>query len=452
MTLRRLLSLAVLVPALAGAQATRLRVPFTIDTLPNGLTLIVHEDHSVPVVTTNVWFHVGSGDEKVGRTGFAHLFEHLMFMGSENALYPQFDRLLEAAGADNNGSTTEDRTNYYEQGPSSSLKLMLWLEADRMGWLLPTMDKPKVDLQRDVVKNERRQSYENQPYGMVADVMPKLMYPASHPYSWPVIGSMVDLSAASVDDVKDFFRKYYAPNNATLVVAGDVKADDVRAIVRQYFSDIPRGPAIERPAPAAFTVRDTTVTLEDRVQLARLYLNWHTVKSTDADAPALQVASYVLAGARTSRLTQALVYNGEVATAVQAYNDGKRLDGDFTIVATARPGKALDTLQTVIDENLQRLASDGPTARELAQARNAIEASFLRGIQTVSGKADQLNEYYYQTGNPDGFQDDLDKLRGVTAADIQRVVAKYLQAPRVMISVVPQGKQALAATQKKVTQ
>ncbi len=454
MTLRRLLSIAActLAPQFAGAQATRLRVPFTLDTLPNGLTLIVHEDHSVPVVTTNVWFHVGSGDEKVGRTGFAHLFEHLMFMGSENAPYPQFDRLLEAAGADNNGSTTEDRTNYYEQGPSSSLKLMLWLEADRMGWLLPTMDKPKVDLQRDVVKNERRQSYENQPYGMVADVMPKLLYPASHPYAWPVIGSMADLSAASVDDVKDFFRTYYAPNNATLVVAGDVKADEVRAIVRQYFSDVPRGPAIERPTPAAFTVRDTAVTLEDRVQLARLYLNWHTVKSTDADAPALQVASYVLAGARTSRLTQALVYSGEVATGVQALNDGKRLDGDFTIVATARPGKALDTLQTVIDANLQRLASDGPTARELDQARNAIEASFLRSIQTVSGKADQLNEYYYQTGNPDGFQDDLDKLRAVSAADIQRVVRTYLQAPRVMISVVPQGKQALAATQKKVTQ
>ena len=441
-----------LLPAIGGAQATRLRVPFTLDTLPNGLTLIVHEDHSVPIVTTNVWFHVGSGDEKVGRTGFAHLFEHLMFMGSQNAVYPQFDRLLEAAGANNNGSTTEDRTNYYEEGPSSSLKLMLWLEADRMGWLLPTMDKPKVDLQRDVVKNERRQSYENQPYGMVADYLPKLMYPASHPYSWPVIGSMTDLSAASVDDVKDFFRKYYAPNNATLVVAGDVKAAEVRALVRQYFSDIPRGPAIDRPSPAPFAVRDTTVTLEDRVQLARLYLNWHTVRSVDADAPALQVASYVLAGARTSRLTQALVYAGEVATSVQAFNDGKRLDGDFNIVATARPGIGLDTLQAIIDANLQRLASDGPTARELDQARNAIEASFLRGIQTVARKADQLNEYYYETGNPDGFEDDLDRLRTVSAADVQRVVRKYLQAPRVTVSVIPQGKQSLAATQKKVTQ
>ncbi len=454
MNLRHVLALGALAlaPAASDAQATRLRVPFTLDSLPNGLTLIVHEDHSVPIVTTNVWFHVGSGDEKVGRTGFAHLFEHLMFMGSENAPYPQFDRLLEAAGANNNGSTTEDRTNYYEFGPSSSLPLMLWLEADRMGWLLSTMDKPKVDLQRDVVKNERRQSYENQPYGLVGDISPPLMYPAGHPYSWTVIGSMADLSAASVDDVKDFFRRYYAPNNATIVVAGDVKVDEVRALVRQYFSAIPRGPAIERPAPAPFVVRDTAVTLEDRVQLPRVYLNWHTVKSTDADTPALQVAAYVLAGARTSRLTQALVYGGEIATTVQAYDDAKRLDGDFSIVATARPGKALDTLQTVIDQQLQRLAADGPTARELDQARNAIEASFLRGVQTVSGKADQLNEYYYQTGNPDGFQNELDQLRAVTAADIQRVVRKYLQGPRVMISVVPQGKPELAATRKKVTQ
>ena len=456
MTLRHFLtaSAIALLPVISSAQAARgarLHVPYTLDTLPNGLTLIVHEDHSVPIVSTNVWFHVGSGDEKIGRTGFAHLFEHLMFMGSDHAPYPQFDRLLEAAGANNNGSTTSDRTNYYEEGPSSSLKLMLWLEADRMGWLLPTMDKPKVDLQRDVVKNERRQSYENQPYGLVGDVAPRLMYPAGHPYSWPVIGSMADLSAASVDDVKDFFRRYYAPNNATLVVAGDVNAADVRALVREYFSGIPRGPAIERPSPAPFVAHDTAVTLEDRVQLPRVYLNWHTVKNTDADDPALQVASYVLAGARTSRLTQALVYGGEIATSVQAYNNSRRLDGEFSISATARPGKALDTLQTVIDQNLQRLAAEGPTPRELEQARNAIEAQFLRGIQTVNGKADQLNQYYYETGNPDGFQNDLDHLRAVTASDIQRVVRKYLQAPRVMISVVPQGKQSLAATKKPVT-
>jgi len=366
-------------------------------------------------------------------------------MGSQNAPYPQFDRLLEAAGANNNGSTTEDRTNYYEDGPSSALPLMIWLEADRMGWLLPTMDKPKVDLQRDVVKNERRQSYENQPYGLVNDHLPKLLYPASHPYSWPVIGSMVDLSAASVEDVKDFFRQYYAPNNATLVVAGDVKPDDVRALVKKYFADIPRGPAIQRPAPAAFTVKDTAIVLEDRVQLPRLYLNWHTAKAWHADDAALDITAYVLAGSRTSRLTQALVYTGEIATSVQAYQDGKRLDGDFSIVATARPTRGLDTLRTVIDAELARLAKDGPTMRELEEAKNATEAAFLRSIQQVAGKADRLNAYYYQTGNPDSFQSDLDRYKAVTAADVQRVVQRYLRTSRVMASVVPQGKLDLAA-------
>ena len=191
---------ALMLPGTGGAQGTPLRVPFVIDTLPNGLTLIVHEDHSVPTVTTNVWYHVGSGDEKVGRTGFAHLFEHLMFMGSKNAPYPQFDRLLEAAGANNNGSTTTDRTNYYEEGPTGALPLMLWLEADRLGWMLETMDVPKVDLQRDVVKNERRQSYENQPYGLAFEQLVSAIYPPSHPYSWSTIGSMADLSAASLED------------------------------------------------------------------------------------------------------------------------------------------------------------------------------------------------------------------------------------------------------------
>ena len=256
---------------------------------------------------------------------------------------------------------------------------------------------------------------------------------------------MADLSAASLEDVKDFFRRYYAPNNATLVVAGDVKPDDVRALVRKYFSDIPRGPAIDRPAPAAFAVRDTAIVLEDRVQLPRLYLNWHTVKGWHADDAALDIAAYVLAGSRTARLTQALVYSGEIATNVNAGQDGKRLDGDFSIIATARPGRGLDTLRTVIDAELARLAGEGPTARELEQARNAIEAAFLRGIERVAGKADRLNAYYYQTGNPDSFQADLDRYRAVTAADVQRVVRQYLRTNRVMASVVPQGKLDLAA-------
>lgn len=437
--------------ATTGAAATaRLRVPVTVDTLPNGLTLIVHEDHSVPNVTTNIWYHVGSGDEKPGRTGFAHLFEHLMFMGSENAPYPQFDRLLEAAGASNNGSTTEDRTNYYESGPSNSLPLMLWLEADRMGWMLPTMDSAKVDLQRDVVKNERRQGVENQPYGIATDILPPALYPKDHPYSWPVIGSMTDLSAASLEDVKNFFRQYYAPNNATIVVAGAVKTDSVRQLARQYFGSIPRGPAISRPAPAPFTVRDTGIVAEDRVQLPRLYLAWHTVKANHRDDAPLSILSYLLTGARNSRLTNALVYQGEVANGVSAFSDTKRLDGDYAIVATARPGIGLDSLKNMIDRELERLGREGPTARELEQAKNATESSFLNALEFVSAKADQLNEYYYFNGTPDYFQRELDELRGVSAEDIKRVVNAYLRGPRVMLSIVPMGKPELAATRRIV--
>ena len=448
-----LLSLAALAgPPPLPAQAAPLRVPFQIDTLPNGLTLIVHEDHSVPIVSVNLWYHTGSGNEKPGRTGFAHLFEHLMFMGSENAEYPAFDRLLEAAGANNNGSTTEDRTNYFEWGPANAAPLMLWLEADRMGWLLPVMTGEKVDLQRDVVKNERRQSYENRPYGLAFETILRMMYPAEHPYSWPVIGSMTDLSAASLEDVKDFFRRYYAPNNASLVVAGDVQAAEVRALSERYFAEIPRGPAIEHPATPAFALaRDTTAVLEDRVELPRLYFNWHTVKGFAPDDAPLELLSYLLTGEKNSRLTQQLVHDRQIATEVVSYQDGKRLDGDFMIYATARPDHPLTELQTVIDAELARLAAEGPTARELEQAKNATEAAFLRQLEEVSEKADRLNSYYYRVGQPDFFERDLARYRAVTAEDIQRVARQYLAAHRVILSVVPQGRTDLAAKPAAVT-
>jgi zinc protease len=434
------------------AQGAPIRVPYVLDTLDNGLRLIVHEDHSVPIVSTNIWYHVGSGDEKPGRTGFAHLFEHLMFMGSENAPYPAFDRLLEAAGANNNGSTSNDRTNYYEEGPANALPLMLWLEADRMGWFLSTMDSAKVDLQRDVVKNERRERVDNQPYGLADEMLGRMLYPAAHPYSWSVIGSMTDLSAASLEDTKSFFRQYYAPNNATLVVAGDVRADSVRALVRRYFGPIARGPAIARPTvPAVSRAADTAAVLEDRVQLPRLYYSWHTVKGYAADDAALQILSYVLAGAKNSRLTQKLVYDLQLATAVRAAQDGKRLDGDFGIVATARPGHALPELQKVIDAELARLAAEGPTVRELEQAKNSTEASFLDALEQVSSKADQLNAYYYGTGEPDFFARDLARYRAVTAADVQRAAQTYLLQPKVVLSIVPQGKSELAARTVGVT-
>ena len=441
------LLLACALPARIVAQ--NLRVPYTTFTLPNGLKVIVHEDHSVPVVTVNTWYHVGSGDERPGRTGFAHLFEHLMFMGSQHVPTGQFDQLLEAVGADNNGSTTEDRTNYYESGPANALPLMLYLDSDRMGFLVPEITPEKVDLQRGVVQNERRQSYENQPYGLAEENILKRLYPAAHPYSWPVIGSMADLSAATIEDVRQFSRTWYTPSNATLVVAGDVTAADVRRQMTRWFGGIARGPAVTRQAAPSFALdADVYATIEDRVQLPRAYDTWHTVKAFAPDDAALNLLADILSSGKSSRLYRRLVYEMQIASQVSAYADGSRLDGTFRISATARPGHDLNELQRVVDEEVRRVAEAGPTAREMERVLNQTEAQFLGQMERVGGKADQLAYYDYFVGSPDYFQADLDRYRRVTAADVQRVARDYLlRTHRVVLSVVPQGRQQLAATQ-----
>jgi zinc protease len=426
-----------------------LRVPYQSFTLPNGLQVLLHEDHSVPLVAVNIWYHVGSSDEKPGRTGFAHLFEHIMFMGSQHVPTGEFDRLLEAAGGDNNGSTTEDRTNYYEDGPSNALGLMLWLDSDRMGFLLPEITAEKVDLQRGVVQNERRQSYENRPYGLADENILERLYPPSHPYSWPVIGSMKDLSAATLEDVRAFFRTYYTPNNATLAIAGDITPRAARRLAERYFGEIPRGPLVTRtPPPSVELKADAYATLEDRVQLPRVYDAWHTVKAFADDDAALDVLANVLAGGRPSRLYKRLVYELQIATDVVAFQDGSRIDGKFELFATARPEHDLSELQRVIDEEVKKLADDGPTAREVERAQNTFEAQFLSRMERVGsfgGKADQLNFYNYFVGTPDYFQKDLDRYRRVTPADVQRVSRRYLtDAHRVVLSVIPQGKPELA--------
>jgi zinc protease len=429
--------------------AQSLRVPHQTFTLANGLKVIVHEDHSLPVVAVNVWYHVGSSDEKPGRTGFAHLFEHVMFMGSQHVPTGEFDRLLEAAGGDNNASTSEDRTNYYEDGPANALPLMLYLDADRMGFLLPEMTADKVDLQRGVVQNERRQSYENRPYGLAEENILERLYPASHPYHWPVIGSMADLQAATLDDVRAFFQRYYTPNNATLAIAGDITARDARPLVERYFGDIARGPAVTRtPPPPVLVTRAVGAVLEDRVQLPRVYDAWHTVKAFRADDATLDVLANILASGRSSRLYRRLVYELQVATDVVAYQDGSRIDGKFVAYATARPGHDLGELQRVIDEELRKLADQGPTPREVERAQNTFEAQFLSRMERVGGfggKADQLNFYDYFVGTADYFQKDLDRYARVTPAAVQRAVRTYLSAGhRVVLSVVPQGKPELA--------
>ena len=374
-----------------------------------------------------------------------------MFMGSENVPVGAFDQMLEAAGANNNGSTTEDRTNYYETLPSNALQLALWLDADRMGFLLPTMDLPKVDLQRDVVKNERRQRVDNQPYGRADEMILAALYPKSHPYSWPVIGSMTDLSAASLADVQKFFRTYYAPNNATLAIAGDFDPPAVKKMIVQYFGAIPRGPEVKRrtTVPAVVIPRDVFLVLEDKVQLPRLFYTWHSVKGFSKDDAALDILAQIIAGDKNSRLYKKLVYDLQVAQSVNAFQDGSRLDGKFQIDVTPKPGQKVADIDRVVQTEIDSVISNGVTPRELERAQTTYKASFLNRLASVLGKAEVLNSYNYFVGNPDFVQQDAARYERVSGGDVQRVAKAYLGRPKIVLTVVPEGKKDMMLTTSK---
>ena len=424
-------------------------VPYQMFKLPNGLTVILHEDHSVPLVSVNVWYHVGSANEKPGRTGFAHLFEHLMFEGSGHVKEGLFDSLLEAAGGGNNGSTTNDRTNYFIDVPSNALDLALYLESDRMGFLLDIVSESLVNGQRDVVKNERRQSYENAPYGMAELRLYELLYPKNHPYHWPVIGHMEDLSAATAEDVREFFRKYYAPQNASLVIAGDINPAEVRKKVEHWFADVKPGKGkdpIEVPPVALTSVVKETLT--DQVQLPRISLVWLTPALYAPGDAELDVAASVLAGGKNSRLYKRLVYDLQVAQSVAAYQSSGLLGSQFRIEVTARPSKdphaqVLDKLKGLVDEELGKLRTAPPSDREVQRVLNQTEASFYNRMERVGsfgGKADQLNSYFMQTGNPDWFNEDLSRYLSLQPNDVQAAIARWLVPDRrIELSVVPKG-------------
>jgi zinc protease len=441
------LAAAVLLPAaLPAQQIPSLRhEKYTLD---NGLEVILHQDRSVPLVAVEMLYKVGSADEQKGRTGFAHLFEHVMFMGSQNVPVGAFDQWLEAAGANNNGSTNNDRTNYYEWMPSNALPLALWLEADRMGRLLPTMDQQKLDVQRDVVKNERRQRVDNVPYGRAGETMIAAMYPSTHPYSWPVIGSLADLTAASLEDVKEFFRTYYAPNNATLVIAGDFESAEAKALVSKYFAGIPRGPQLPpRPNPPQVTVaRDTFMVLEDRVQLPRVFWTWPTVKLFSPNDAALDMLASILAGDKNARLYKRLVYDMQIAQSVGANHFSGKLDGHFRVDVTPRPGQEPQRIAQLVKEEIEKIANEGVTQRELDRVRNSHLAGFLDNLASVQSKASQLAQYNFVTGDPDYAQEDAARYTALTTADIQRVAREYLGKPKLVLTVVPQGKKELAVT------
>ncbi len=450
---RRIVALVLmLVVAPLGAQSPApsptpapLQVPYRQFRLSNGLNVILHRDASVPVVAVNMWYHVGSANEKTGRTGFAHLFEHLMFEGSKNVKEGEFDTLLEGAGANNNGSTSNDRTNYTIDVPRNALELALYLESDRMGYLLDTMTPERVNGQRDVVKNERRQSYENQPYGMASLELDKMLWPAGHPYSWPTIGHMEDLTAASHADVVEFFKKYYAPNNASLVIAGDIDLDRTRGLVEKWFGDLPRGADVEPiAAPPALLTTVKRQTLTDQVSLSRLYLGWLTPRYHAPGDAALDVASSVLAGGKNSRLYKRLVYDMQIAQDVAAYQSSGALGSSFQIVATARPGHTVAEMQRAIDEEIEKVKrQQPPDVREVQRALNQIEASFYRRMERVGGfygKADQLNAYFAVGGDPDYFAEDLARYTPLTPADVQAMALEWLPAGRrVEVAVEPEA-------------
>ncbi len=410
--------------------------------LKNGLRVIMHRDPSTPIVAVNLWYHVGSKNEVVGKTGFAHLFEHMMFQGSKNYNDDYFKPLQEA-GANINGSTNPDRTNYFEVVPSNFLELALFMEADRMGGLLEAMTQEKLDNQRDVVKNERRQRYDNQPYGTAFEKIFAQMFPPGHPYNWTTIGSLEDLSAASMDDVKAFFRQYYTPNNTSLVIAGDFDPKQAKQWVEKYFGPIPAGTDITRPNPAAPKLTDEVrKTYEDSVQLPRLYMVWHSSPAYSADEAPLDILSSILTSGRGSRLQSNLVYDKQIAQDVGAFNYALEAGGMFITQSTAKPGKTLEEIEKEINAEIERLKNEPPTAEEMARALNSIESQTVLGMQTVLGKADQMNAYTTFVGRPDYFQTDLDRYRKVTPADVQRVAKNYLNGNRFVMQFVPRKEKA----------
>jgi zinc protease len=406
-----------------------IEIPYTKYVLSNGLTLIVHEDRKAPIVAVNVWYHVGSKNEKPGKTGFAHLFEHLMFNGSENFDDDYFKAMEKVGATDLNGTTSEDRTNYFENAPKDALDLLLWMESDRMGNLLGAVTQAKLDEQRGVVQNEKRQG-DNQPYAIAYDLIQKNAWPANHPYSWRVIGSMEDLNAASLDDVKEWFKAYYGAANAVLTIAGDVKPEEVLAKVQKYFGWIPSGPPVARheawPAKRTGTQRQRA---EDRVPQARIYKIWNIPQYGTRDANLLNLVSDVLSQGKSSRFYKRLVYQDQIATDAQAYVDLSEIGGQFGIVATARPGENLAKVEKALDEELAKFIADGPTRDELERAKTQYEAGFVRGIERIGGfggKSDILAHNFVFTGKPDYYKEQLKETREATARELQRAAREWL--------------------------
>jgi zinc protease len=443
------LCLLALLASFATAQAADIDIPYRMEVLENGLTVIVHEDRKAPVVAVNIWYHVGSKNEVRGRTGFAHLFEHLMFQGTEN-FNDEYLTALEGLGATNfNATTWYDRTNYFQTVPNNNLDGVLWLESDRMGHFLGAITQAKLDEQRGVVQNEKRQG-DNQPYGRVWEYIDPALFPPEHPYSWETIGSMEDLNAATLEDVRTWFRTWYGPNNAVLAIAGDVSADEAFAKARKFFGDIPAVAPVVRPGK--WIPRHTgtrRMTMQDRVPQARMYQAWTGPNWGTADAQHLAIAAEILAGSKNSRLYQRLVYRDRLASDVSMGALALEMAGITYLQASAQPGVDLATIEAAVDEELQLFRRKGPTRRELQRAVTQFRAGFLRGIEQVggfSGKAGILAESMVLGGSPDAWKKDLALLDSATPDAVRRAAAEWVGQGSFILNVVPYPALNAAAT------
>ena len=442
---------AGLLPAPAHARtapaAAAVDIAYEQFTLPNGLKVVVHTDRKAPIVAVNVWYHVGSKDEPTGRTGFAHLFEHLMFNGSENHRGEYFDPFEMVGATDMNGTTNTDRTNYFQNVPTTALDTALWMESDRMGHLLGAIDQATLDEQRGVVQNEKRQG-ENQPYGQVWTKLNQSLYPVGHPYHHSVIGSMADLDAASLEDVKNWFRAWYGPNNAVLVLAGDIDVATAKAKVARYFGDIPAGPDMAQPAvDVAQRPATTREVMQDRVPQPRIYRAWNVAPTGTVEADQLGVLAQVLGGSSTSRLAKRLVHADKLVDNVSAGLSESQLGSNFLVFATVKEGVDPKRVEAIIDEELKRLLAEGPDAAELAQAKTVVRASFIRGVERIGGfggKADALASCAIYTGDPGCFRESLATVAAVTPATLQALGSKWLGVGDHTLVVVPGERTALA--------
>ena len=424
----------------AAQSSTGIKVPYEKYTLSNGMKVILHVDKTLPVATINTWFYVASKDEPERRSGFAHLFEHLMFMGTKRVPNGEFDQIMEKAGGFNNASTSTDRTNYFSFGPANLLPTLLWLDADRLEALADNMTEKKVDLQRDVVKNERRQNTENTPYGKAYDAIPALMYPKGHPYSTSVIGSHEDLTAASVQDVKDFFNQFYVPNNASLVVAGDFDPAKIKPIVAKLFGTLPRKNDVGRKLVQPFKFESRTVTMVDSVSAPKSVLCYHTPAYGKPGDLALRAAGTVLSSGLASRLQTEIVSKLGLASEISAYQDSSYLGSIFYIDATVADGRSQVEMERAIDRVVAGLAKTGPTTDELKRVVASRESATARTLQSLDQKADKMNEYEFYYGSPDYFQKEINAYRAMTSAAVKQSVAEYLAGkPRLTLRIVPES-------------